>query len=162
MSSKSYSHFFSKKFPHICVSLDVNFNESLTNDVVSFEQLGPGLQHHALFAIIHSREKYFLIIVFTVITIIIIIIYLFIYFFIWCKSIHYFVAMKTIWGTLANVYSLHVLAIAQDKIFLYPYVTFFLFFLQNLCCAYSLEAHYRGASNEYPQHMIDGEKRKNI
>ena len=38
---KSYSHFFSKKFQHICVSLDVNFNESLTNDVVSFEQLGP-------------------------------------------------------------------------------------------------------------------------
>ena len=32
---------FSKKFQHICVSLDVNFNESLTNDVVSFEQLGP-------------------------------------------------------------------------------------------------------------------------
>ena len=25
----------------MCVSLDVNFNESLTNDVVSFEQLGP-------------------------------------------------------------------------------------------------------------------------
>ena len=39
---KSYSHFFSKKFQHICVSLDVNFNESLTNDFVSFEQLGPG------------------------------------------------------------------------------------------------------------------------
>ena len=39
---KSYSHFFSKKFQHICVSLDVNFNESLTNDIVSFEQLGPG------------------------------------------------------------------------------------------------------------------------
>ena len=42
MHCKSYSHFFSKKFQHICVSLDVNFNESLTNDVVSFEQLGPG------------------------------------------------------------------------------------------------------------------------
>ena len=41
---KSYSHFFSKKFQHICVSLDVNFNESLTNDVVSFEQLGPEFQ----------------------------------------------------------------------------------------------------------------------
>ena len=41
MCSKSYSHFFSKKFHHIRVSLDVNFNESLTNDVVSFEQLGP-------------------------------------------------------------------------------------------------------------------------
>ena len=27
---KSYSHFFSKKFQHICLSLDVNFNESLT------------------------------------------------------------------------------------------------------------------------------------
>ena len=39
---KSYSHFFSKKFQHNCVSLDVNFNESLSNDVVSFEQLGPG------------------------------------------------------------------------------------------------------------------------
>ena len=36
-----YSHFFSKRFQHICVSLDVNFNESLTNDIVSFEQLGP-------------------------------------------------------------------------------------------------------------------------
>ena len=34
-------HFFSKKFQHICVSLDVNFNVSLTNDIVSFEQLGP-------------------------------------------------------------------------------------------------------------------------
>ena len=41
MSSFKHSHFFSKKFQHICVSLDVNFNESLTNDVVSFEQLGP-------------------------------------------------------------------------------------------------------------------------
>ena len=40
---KKYSHFFSKKIQHICVSLDVNFNESLTNDVVSFEQLGPGV-----------------------------------------------------------------------------------------------------------------------
>ena len=26
------------------VSLDLNFNESLTNDIVSFEQLGPGVQ----------------------------------------------------------------------------------------------------------------------
>ena len=38
---KSYSHFFSKKFQQICVSLNINFNESLTNEVVSFEQLGP-------------------------------------------------------------------------------------------------------------------------
>ena len=34
--------FFQQKLQHICVSLDVNFNESLTNNVVSFEQLGPG------------------------------------------------------------------------------------------------------------------------
>ena len=31
---------------HICISLDVNFNESLTNDVVSFEQLGPDGKVH--------------------------------------------------------------------------------------------------------------------
>ena len=30
--------FSAKKFS---ISLDVNFNESLTNDVISFEQLGP-------------------------------------------------------------------------------------------------------------------------
>ena len=38
-----YSHFFSKKFLHIFVSLNVNFNKSLTNDVISFEQLCPGV-----------------------------------------------------------------------------------------------------------------------
>ena len=43
MHCKSYSHFFSKELKHICVPLDENFNESLTNDVVSFEQLGPGV-----------------------------------------------------------------------------------------------------------------------
>ena len=45
MHCKSYSHFFSKKFQHICVSLDVNFNESLTNDIVSFEQQDPDLHN---------------------------------------------------------------------------------------------------------------------
>ena len=35
--------FFQQKISAFCVSLDVNFNESLTNDVVSFEQPGPGL-----------------------------------------------------------------------------------------------------------------------
>ena len=43
MHCKNYSHFFSKKFRHICISLDVNFNESLTNDIISFEQLGPDI-----------------------------------------------------------------------------------------------------------------------
>ena len=44
MHCKSYSHFFSKIFQHICVSLDVNFNELLTNDMVSFEQLGADIK----------------------------------------------------------------------------------------------------------------------
>ena len=38
---KLLTFFQQKKFQNICVSLDVNFNELLTNDVVSFEQLGP-------------------------------------------------------------------------------------------------------------------------
>ena len=38
----SFYIFFSKKFQHICVLRNINFYESLTNDVVSFEQLGPG------------------------------------------------------------------------------------------------------------------------
>ena len=39
---KSFSHFFNKKYRHIS-SINVwKFNETLTNDVVSFEQPGPG------------------------------------------------------------------------------------------------------------------------
>ena len=63
------THIFSaKKCHHICVSLDVNFNESLTNDIVSFEQLGPGrslafvqvkLICDFLFGVLHT--KFFLI-----------------------------------------------------------------------------------------------------
>ena len=44
-SAKATHIFSAKKFQHICISLDVNFNESLTNDVVSFEQLGPDILH---------------------------------------------------------------------------------------------------------------------
>ena len=40
---KLLTFFSAEKNQHICVSLNVNFNESLTNDIVSFEQLGPGL-----------------------------------------------------------------------------------------------------------------------
>ena len=43
-TAKATHIFFSKKFQHICVSLDVSFNESLTNDIVSLEQLGPDIQ----------------------------------------------------------------------------------------------------------------------
>ena len=47
---KLLTFFFSKNFQHICVSLDVNFNESLTNDIVSFEQLGPGIYYTLIMA----------------------------------------------------------------------------------------------------------------
>ena len=42
-TAKATHIFTAKKFQHICVSLDLNFNESLTNDIVSFEQLGPDI-----------------------------------------------------------------------------------------------------------------------
>ena len=47
--AKATHIFFSKPFQHICVSLDVNFNESLTNDVVNFEQLGPAFYLHTMY-----------------------------------------------------------------------------------------------------------------
>ena len=62
MSSFCTAHFFSKKFQHICVSLDVNFNESLTNDVVSFEQLGPDLIPHVCF-IMEKQESILLVLI---------------------------------------------------------------------------------------------------
>ena len=53
-TAKATHIFFSKKYQHICVSLDVNFNESLTNDVVSFEQMGP---RHSISA--HASKTHF-------------------------------------------------------------------------------------------------------
>ena len=41
MTAEATHIFSAKKIHHICVSLGVNFNEPLTNDVVSFVQLGP-------------------------------------------------------------------------------------------------------------------------
>ena len=39
---------------------------------------------------------------------------------------------------------------------------FFLFAHKNICCRYSLEAPWKGASNEYPQHMFSWRNKKNI
>ena len=44
MSSKSYSHFFSKNIRVYAIFNDQSFNNMLTNDIVSFEQLG--LDHY--------------------------------------------------------------------------------------------------------------------
>ena len=42
LQCKSFSHFFNKKYWWVTDINIWNFNETLTNDVVSFEQLGPG------------------------------------------------------------------------------------------------------------------------
>ena len=42
-SAKATHIFSAKNFSIFCISLDVNFNKSLTNDIVSFEQLDPGV-----------------------------------------------------------------------------------------------------------------------
>ena len=42
------------------------------------------------------------------------------------------------------------------------HIIFFLFLHENICCGYSLEAPYRGASNEYPQHMFLWRNKKDI
>ena len=40
---KSYSHFSSKNIKVNAIFNDQSFNNTLTNNIVSFEQLGPGL-----------------------------------------------------------------------------------------------------------------------
>ena len=39
-----YSHFFSKNISLHAIFNDQNFNDTLNNDIVSFEQLGPGFR----------------------------------------------------------------------------------------------------------------------
>ena len=38
---KSYSHFFSKNISMYAIVNNQSFNDTLTNDILSFEQLGP-------------------------------------------------------------------------------------------------------------------------
>ena len=44
MKCKIYSHFFNKNISLYAIFNDQSFNDTLTNDIVSFEQLGPGIQ----------------------------------------------------------------------------------------------------------------------
>ena len=57
MSSKckSYSHFFSENISVYAIFCDRSFNDILTNDIVSFEQLGPGLPTN--FAQVEKLDK---------------------------------------------------------------------------------------------------------
>ena len=43
---KSYSHFFCKNNSVYAILNDHSFNDTLTNDIISFEQLGPVLEYH--------------------------------------------------------------------------------------------------------------------
>ena len=45
---KSYSHFFGKNISIYAIFNDQSFNDTLTNDMVSFEQMGPGLKVNAI------------------------------------------------------------------------------------------------------------------
>ena len=44
LKCKNYSHFFSKNISVYAIFNDQIFNDTLINDIVNFEQLGPGLQ----------------------------------------------------------------------------------------------------------------------
>ena len=39
---QTYSHFFSKNISKYAIINAQSFNDMLTNDIISFEQLGPG------------------------------------------------------------------------------------------------------------------------
>ena len=45
-NESSYSHFFSKNISLYAIFNDQNFNNTLTNDIVSFEQLGLGVNNY--------------------------------------------------------------------------------------------------------------------
>ena len=52
---KSYSHFFQQNISIYAIFNDQNFNNTLTNDIISFEQLGPGAMQ--LFALISQNTE---------------------------------------------------------------------------------------------------------
>ena len=58
---KSYSHFFSKNINIYAIFNDQSLNDTLTNDIISFEQLGPGrlvmIQCESLFTFEPHRKK---------------------------------------------------------------------------------------------------------
>ena len=59
-NAKSYSHFFSKKISIYAIFDDKNFNDVLTNNIVSFEQLGPGVLTTATPTLQGKGDKYLL------------------------------------------------------------------------------------------------------
>ena len=54
---KSYSHFFSKNITIYAIFNDQSFNDTLTNDIVSFEQLGPDKYNDCMVSIPTAKES---------------------------------------------------------------------------------------------------------
>ena len=57
---KSYSLFFSKNISVYATFNDQSFNDTLTNDIVSFEQLGPGTEETVKLLKSHATTKTYL------------------------------------------------------------------------------------------------------
>ena len=55
---KSYSYFFSKNISVHTIFSDQSFNDTITNDIVSFEQLGPDIQRKPVIYRTVSRNTY--------------------------------------------------------------------------------------------------------
>ena len=51
---KSCSHFFCKNISVYAIFYDQNVNDTLTNDIVSFEQLGPDIHHRRSSIVCHK------------------------------------------------------------------------------------------------------------
>ena len=53
---KSCSHFFSKNISVYAIFDDQRFNDTLTDDILSFEQLGPGVPHMLKIRLFHQES----------------------------------------------------------------------------------------------------------
>ena len=163
---KSYSHFFSRNISIYATFNDQSFNATLTNDIVSFEQLGPDALGDALESekvdCIKTAE-YLIVIKFT-------------------KNIkhgfwthHQRIGNQFSWSRVRPHCMDHIpLDLHITKTYLYNFEPLkhhlytgklgftglniiFLISAQNTDCGYSLEPPRRGGSNEYPQYMFWGE-----
>ena len=57
-NAKATHIFFSKNFSVYAIFNNQSFNDTLTNDIVSFEQLGPGCETDSVFSIrLHALRR---------------------------------------------------------------------------------------------------------
>ena len=128
--------FFSKNIGIYAIFNDQSFNDTLTNDIVSFEQLGPGL---------HWSVKLFLRPI---------------------ELLKMCIKMKSWNYCCPNITKtclFNILKILPPNneffFFRYKILIFFLNSTENIDCGYSLEPPQWGGSNEYPQSVFGAEIR---